>query len=70
MDTIDIPILLFLYKQHPCLYAVKSRDYHNRLKRDAAFTKICANYEGMTDMSLSVEIFKKNAQSQIAVSGS
>ncbi|CAL1671891.1 unnamed protein product [Lasius platythorax] len=59
MDKENVKILIMLYEQHPCLYVIKSVDYHNRTKREKALQMICDQYEHMTQQSLTPEIVKK-----------
>lgn len=59
MDKDNIKTLLLLYQQHPCLYIVKSVDYHNRIKRETALQMICNQYTEITKQPLTIEMAKK-----------
>ncbi|XP_029159103.1 uncharacterized protein LOC114931291 [Nylanderia fulva] len=59
MDKDNIRTLLLLYQQHPCLYVVKSIDYHNRIKREKVLQTICDQYTEITEQPLTIEIAKK-----------
>lgn len=59
MDKDNIRTLLLLYQQHPCLYVVKSVDYHNRIKRENALQIICDQYTEITKQPLTKKIAKK-----------
>ncbi|KYN27984.1 hypothetical protein ALC57_02608 [Trachymyrmex cornetzi] len=59
MDRDNVRTLLLLYQQHPCLYIVKSVDYHNRIKREKALQIICNQYTEITKEPITIEIAKK-----------
>ncbi|XP_066593548.1 uncharacterized protein [Prorops nasuta] len=55
----NIKTLIMLYEQHPCLYVIKSKDYHNRVLRDKALQIISKSYEQITNEKITVDIIKK-----------
>lgn len=59
MDKDNSRTLVLLYEQHPCLYVVKSADYHNRIKREKALQIICDQYTEITKQPLTIEVAKK-----------
>lgn len=59
MEKHNIKTLLALYEQHPCLYAIKCIDYHNRNKREIALQLIAQSYEEITKESITTDNIKK-----------
>ena len=48
--------LIDLYRQYPCLWKVRSKEYRDRDKRAAALNSMCEHYEGMTTSDLKKKI--------------
>ena len=34
-----------IYKDEPCLWKIKSEDYHDRTKKNAAYAKLCVKLQ-------------------------
>lgn len=48
-----------LYEQQPCLYVIKSGNYHDKTLRDKALQNICQQFLEITGISLQPGIVKK-----------
>lgn len=48
-----------LYKSEPCLWRVKSKDYHNRPLRDAAYTKLLTKLKESEPDAVKDTVIKK-----------
>lgn len=63
MEKDNVKTLLSLYEQYPCLYVVKSADYHNRTKREKALKDISQHYEEITGEAITIEVLKRKINS-------
>lgn len=48
-----------LYKNSPCLWFVKSRDYNNRAKKELAYTKLLNKYRELKSTADKTAVLKK-----------
>lgn len=60
---IQIEALIDSYQLHPCLYAVKNRDYHNKYKRNMALEEIVKKLNVLRSGTTIQDINKKISRS-------
>lgn len=55
----QISLLINLYKNYPCLYVMKNKDYHNRKLRNSALQKIAEGLKHLRPKTIEAEVQKK-----------